>query len=575
MSDQVLRIIPLGGLGEIGKNMMAYEYGEDILIVDTGLMFPTSDMLGVDYIIPDFQYLYDKAHRVRGIVYTHGHEDHTGAVRHVLARIPVPMYATPLTKGLLQVKIRSDRTLKNLPIHEVRPGDSVRIGPFQVEFIHVTHSIPDSVALAITTPAGLVLHSGDYKFDHTPIDGRPTDFAALAALARRPGGVLALLADSTNADKPGWTPSEQVITPALEAAMREAPGRVLVATFASLISRMQQVADVATRLGRKLAFVGTSMVENAKMARKLGYLQVPDDVLVPLERALKLPPQEVVLMVTGSQGEPSSILGRLAGVGGSRGRRPFQVQPGDTIIISAHPIPGNTENVYRTINSLIRKGAHVLYDPIARVHVSGHASQEEMKLMLNLVRPRHFIPIHGELRHLAQHSRMAQQLGIPRERIAVVENGQVVEFRRGRMRLAERVPGGWVFVEGAVVGESSIREIKERQALARGGLLLVTVPVDLGTGKLAGDVDVVTRGFVYPEGAEEFAAVLRKRIKKALKAASGDLEKALEQAVKNFVYSELRRRPQIFVTVKDVARSGPVASSNGGTSRKKRGGGGR
>jgi len=571
-----LRIIPLGGLGEIGKNMMAYEYGDDILVVDTGLMFPTSDMLGVDYIIPDFQYLYDKAHRVRGIVYTHGHEDHTGAVRPVLERIPAPMYATPLTKGLLQIKIRGARNLKNVPIHEVRPGDSVHIGPFKVEFIHVTHSIPDSVALAITTPAGLVLHTGDYKFDHTPIDGKPTDFAALAALARRPGGVLALLADSTNADKPGWTPSEQVITPALEAAMREAPGRVLVATFASLISRMQQVADVAARLGRKLAFVGTSMVENAKMARKLGYLHVPEDLVVPLEQALKLPPQDVVLMVTGSQGEPSSILGRLAGGSHARGRRPFTVQKGDTIIISAHPIPGNTENVFRTINNLIRKGADVLYDPIARVHVSGHASQEEMKLMINLVRPKFFIPIHGELRHLAQHSRMAQQLGIPQERIAVVENGQVIEFRRGKMRLAERVPGGWVFVEGAIVGESSIREIKERQALARGGLLLVTVPVDLGTGKLAGDVDVVTRGFVYPEGADEFAAVLRKRIKKALKNVTGDMEKALEQTVKNFVYSELRRRPQIFVTVKDVARSGPASGGNGGTPRRgKKGGGGR
>ncbi len=573
MTEQVLRIIPLGGLGEIGKNMMAYEYGEDILIVDTGLMFPTSDMLGVDYIIPDFQYLYDKAHRVRGIVYTHGHEDHTGAVRHVLERIPAPMYATPLTRGLLQVKLRGERHLKNLPIHEVRAGDTVRIGPFRVEFIHVTHSIPDSVALAITTPVGLVVHTGDYKFDHTPIDGRPTDFAALAALARRPGGVLALLADSTNADKPGWTPSERVITPALEAAMRAAPGRVLVATFASLISRMQQVADVATRLGRKLAFVGTSMVENARMARKLGYLQVPDEVLIPLERALQLPPEQVVLMVTGSQGEPSSILGRLAGIGGRRGRRPFRIQAGDTVIISAHPIPGNTENIYRTINSLIRKGAHVLYDPIARVHVSGHASQEEMKLMLNLVQPRFFIPIHGELRHLDQHRRMAQELGLAAERIAVVENGQVIELTARQMRLAERVPGGWVFVEGAIVGESSIREIKERQALARGGLLLVTVPVDLSTGKLAGDIDVVTRGFVVSEDAEDFVALLRKRVKKVLKGASGDLEKALEQAIKNFIYGELRRRPQIFVTVKDVARSGPAATGNGSAPpRSKKGG---
>ncbi len=555
MSDTPLRIIPLGGLGEIGKNMMAYEYGEDILIVDTGLMFPPNDLLGVDYIIPDFQYLYDKAHRVRGIVYTHGHEDHTGAVRHVLERIPAPMYATPLTKGLIEVKLKGDKILRNIPIHEVKAGERVRIGPFTVEFIHVTHSIPDAVALAISTPQGVVIHTGDYKFDQTPIDGKPTDFAALASYARRGRGVLALLADSTNADKPGWTPSERVITPALEAAMREAPGRVLVATFASLISRMQQVAEVALRLGRKIAFVGTSMVENARMARKLGYLRIPDDAWVSLEEALKLPPQEVVLMVTGSQGEPSSILGRLAGLGG-RGRRPFNIEPGDTVIIAAHPIPGNAENVYRTINRLIQRGAHVLYDPVAQVHVSGHASQEEMKLMLNLVQPRYFIPIHGELRHLVQHARLAQQVGIPADRIAVVENGHVIEFRRGRMRVTERVPGGWVFVEGGVVSDTSIRDIWDRQDLARRGLLLVQVPTDAQTGRLAGPIDITTRGFSLPEGGDEFLALLRRRIKRALaRGGVDDLEKVLTSIVQNLAYTELRRRPVVVVILKSRAQT--------------------
>ncbi|NPA07290.1 MAG: ribonuclease J [Chloroflexi bacterium] len=555
MSDTPLRIIPLGGLGEIGKNMMAYEYGEDILIVDTGLMFPPNDLLGVDYIIPDFQYLYDKAHRVKGIVYTHGHEDHTGAVRHVLERIPAPMYATPLTKGLLEVKLKGDKILRNIPIHEVKAGERVRIGPFSVEFIHVTHSIPDAVALAISTPQGVVIHTGDYKFDQTPIDGKPTDFAALASYARRGRGVLALLADSTNADKPGWTPSERVITPALEAAMREAPGRVLVATFASLISRMQQVAEVALRLGRKIAFVGTSMVENARMARQLGYLRIPDESWVSLEEALKLPPQEVVLMVTGSQGEPSSILGRLAGLGG-RGRRPFNIEPGDTVIIAAHPIPGNAENVYRTINRLIQRGANVLYDPVAQVHVSGHASQEEMKLMLNLVQPRYFIPIHGELRHLVQHARLAQQVGIPADRIAVVENGHVIEFRRGQMQVTERVPGGWVFVEGGVVSDTSIRDIWDRQDLARRGLLLVQVPTDAQTGRLAGPIDITTRGFSLPEGGDEFLALLRRRIKRALARGDvDDLEKVLTSIVQNLAYTELRRRPVVVVILKSRAQT--------------------
>ncbi|NPA26451.1 MAG: ribonuclease J [Chloroflexi bacterium] len=559
MGDTALRIIPLGGLGEIGKNMMAYEYGDDILIVDTGLMFPPNDLPGIDYIIPDFQYLYDKAHRVRGIVYTHGHEDHTGAVRHVLERIPAPMYATPLTKGLLEVKLKGDKVLRNIPIHEVKAGQRVRIGAFTVEFIHVTHSIPDAVALAISSPEGVVIHTGDYKFDQTPIDGKPTDFAALASYARRGKGVLALLADSTNADKPGWTPSERVITPALEAAMREAPGRVLVATFASLISRMQQVAEVALRLGRKIAFVGTSMVENARMARKLGYLRIPDEAWITLEEALNLPPQEVVLMVTGSQGEPSSILGRLAGLGG-RGRRPFNIEAGDTVIIAAHPIPGNAENVYRTINRLIQRGAQVLYDPVAQVHVSGHASQEEMKLMLNLVQPRYFIPIHGELRHLVQHARLAQQVGIPKDRIAVVENGQVIEFRNGQMRLAERVPGSWVFVEGGVVSETSIRDIWDRQDLARRGLLLVEVPVSAATGRLAGPIEVITRGFSLPDGGEEFIGLLRKRIKRTLaKGSSGDVEKTLTSITQNLAYNELRRRPIVLVFLKPQS---PIEAGN-------------
>ncbi len=406
-----LRILPLGGLGEIGKNMMTIEYGEDILVIDTGIMFPENDMLGIDYIIPDFQYLNNKSHRVRGIIVTHGHEDHTGAIQHVLEAVDAPIYATPLTRGLLEVKLARHGLRDKAELHTVQAGDQVEIGPFKVELFHVCHSIPDGVGLGITTPEGLIVHSGDYKFDHTPVDNWPTDYGKLGEFASR--GVLALLADSTNADEPGWTPSERVIDPALKEVLRTAKGRVLVATFASLISRMQQVANAALQHGRRLAFVGTSMRENAKMARKLGYLDVPDALLVSVDEALKLPPEKVVLMCTGSQGEPSSIMGRLS----TDSNRQFSLQKGDTVVLSSHPIPGNEETVFRTINRLFRRGAHVIYDPIAPVHVSGHASQEEMKLLLQLVRPKYLIPIHGELRHLHQHAALGREMGIPRERI--------------------------------------------------------------------------------------------------------------------------------------------------------------
>ncbi len=544
--SKTLRIIPLGGAGEIGKNMTAYEYGDNILIVDAGIMFPTNDMLGIDYIIPDFQYLLDKRHKIRGVVFTHGHEDHIGAVRHLVEKIQAPLYATPLTMGLLEVKLTRGGLKDRVERHTVRAGETVKIGPFKVEFFHVSHSIPDAVGLGITTPAGLVVQTGDYKFDHTPVDGWPTDFGKLAEFGRR--GVLALLADSTNADRPGWTPSEKVITPALENVFREAPGRILVATFASLISRMQQVADVALEHGRKMAFVGVSMVENAKMARKLGYLDIPEAMIVPLEQALKLPPEEVVLMCTGSQGEPSSIMGRLS-LGTNRA---FDIQPGDTIVLSSHPIPGNEENVYRTINRLFRRGARVIYDPIAPVHVSGHASQEEMKLMLHLVRPRHLIPVHGELRHLHQHAAMARELGLPADHIAVVENGQVISFVDGAMQLGERVPGGWVFVDGGSVGDVDMKVLREREALARDGLLVVNLVLDQRSGHLIDEPEIITRGFVQPGDSQELVEAIRQRVARAVRSADGDVRREVEQTLKSYLFNETHRRPQIFVALTEV-----------------------
>ena len=543
MSNKKLRIIPLGGLGEVGKNMMAYEYGENILVVDTGIMFPENDMLGIDYIVPDFNYLLEKRHLVRGIVITHGHEDHTGAIRHVMEEIDAPIYATSLTKGLLEVKLARGGILDRTTIHTVQADDQVQIGPFRVEFFHVCHSIPDGVGLGITTPAGLVIHSGDYKFDHTPVDGWPTDYAKLGEFSGR--GVLALLADSTNADKPGWTPSERVIDPAFDQVFSSAQGRIIIASFASLISRMQQVVNAAQRHNRKLAFVGMSMVDNAKMARKLGYLKIPDGLQVNIDKALKMDPADIVLMSTGTQGEPSSILGRLS----TGTNRQFDIIPGDTVVLSSHPIPGNEEGIYRTINRLFRRGANVIYEPIAPVHVSGHASQEEMKLLIHLVKPQYFIPIHGELRHLKQHATLAQEVGLSAENITVIENGQVVEFEDGEMSLGDRVPGGYVFVDGSQVGEVGPSVVREREALAQDGIVVISLILEKNSGRLLEEPEIITRGFVYKRDAEDLIAVARNRITETINRGNGNIQNDIEQTIKTFFYNETKRRPMVFVTI--------------------------
>jgi ribonuclease J len=542
MSDKKLRIVPLGGLGEVGKNMMAVEYGEDILVIDAGLMFPENDMLGIDYIIPDFQYLLDKRQHVSGIIITHGHEDHTGAIHHVLEQVNAPIYATPLTRGLVESKLSRGGLLNQVSLNTVQAGEMAQIGPFKVEFFHVCHSIPDGVGLGIDTPAGLIIHSGDFKFDHTPVDSWPTDFAKLGEFSGR--GVLLLMSDSTNADKRGWTPSERVIEPALEQIFRTAPGRIIVATFASVISRMQQVANIAINHGRKMTFVGTSMTENARISRKLGYLDIPDALMVSVEQALKMKPNEIVLMCTGSQGEPSSILGRLS----TGTNRQFDLQPGDTVVLSSHPIPGNEESVHRAINRLFRRGANVIYEAIAPVHVSGHASQEEEKLLINLVRPKHFIPIHGELRHLHQHADLARELGIPAERVATIENGHSVEFDNGTMKLGERVPGGYVFVDGAGVGDIGPAVVREREALARDGIVLVNLAIDRNTCQLKDEPEIITRGFIIIRDAEELMAGMSKLIRDTVRRSNGDLKEDLRNTLMSYIYNETKRRPMIFIT---------------------------
>jgi ribonuclease J len=419
----------------------------------------------------------------------------------------------------------------------------VPIGPFDVEFFHVCHSIPDGVGLGITTPAGLVVHSGDFKFDHTPVDGWPTDYAKLAEFSGR--GVLALMADSTNADQPGWTPSETVIDAAFDDLFRAAPGRILIGTFASLISRVQQAINAAERHDRRLALVGTSMQENAKMAQKLGYLDVPEGLIIPIDDALKLPPKKVVLMMAGTQGEPSSILGRLA----TGKNRQFELKEGDTVVFSSHPIPGNEELVHRTINRLFQRGARVIYSPIAPVHVSGHANAEEMKLLMHLVQPKNFIPIHGELRHLNQHAAIARELGIPAENTAVVENGYSIEFEGGRLRVGDRIPGEYVFVDGSGVGDIGPAVMRERERLARDGFVIVRL--DLGpSGGLASRPDITSRGFVFVPEAGELLAATEEKIRDVVARGNGNrLPERVESALSELFYQETKRRPMIFVIV--------------------------
>jgi ribonuclease J len=538
-----LKIIPLGGLGEVGKNMMAYEFKDKILIVDAGIMFPHNDMLGIDYIIPDYEYLLNKADKIVGIVITHGHEDHIGAIRHVIQDIPATIYATPLTRGLIEAKLARNNTAHKASFKTMQAGDTLRIGPFQVETFHVCHSIPDAVGLGITTPAGLIVHMSDFKFDHTPVDGWPTDFGKLAEFASR--GVDLLLSDSTNSERPGWTQSEMVIGPAFDKVFSEAKGRVIVATFASLISRIQQVADAAQKQGRKMAFAGTSMVDNVKIARKLGYLDIPDEVIVPIDQALKLQQHKVVLMCTGSQGEPSSIVGRLS----AGTNRQFALNPNDTVVLSSHPIPGNEETISKTINRMLRLGATVIHDGLAPIHVSGHASQEELKLLLNIVKPKHFIPIHGELRQLKSHANLAMEVGVPEENVTVVENGQIVELAGKRVTLGKRIPGGYVFVDGQSIGEVNFGIMREREKLSRNGIFLIDMSVDKLNGRLLHDPEIITRGFVSRGEEQELIPEVREHIMDVVNNGGWDSEKDIANTVKSYLYEYTKRRPMVFVTL--------------------------
>ncbi len=549
MSAKPLKWVPIGGLGEVGKNMMMFEYDDEILLIDAGIMFPESDMLGIDAVIPDYGFLKQQRDRVRAIIITHGHEDHTGAITHVVRDFPgVPIYTTPLTRGLLEVKLKDAKLLDRSKLYTVATEGEFTVGPFKVEFFRMCHSIPDNVGLGITTPAGLVVHSGDFKFDHTPVDGKPSNFAKLAEFAGR--GVLALFADSTNAEIAGTTPSERAIEPTFNHVFQHAEGRIIVATFASLISRIQQVVNVCEAHGRRLALAGASMIENVKMAQKMGYLNIPEGMLVRLEEANKMEPHSVAIMATGTQGEPSAVLGRMA-----MGKHPIiSVKPGDTIIMSAHPIPGNEEYIHRIINRLFQKGAEVLYDPVAKVHVSGHASQEEQKLLISLLRPRYFIPIHGELRMLKAHARLAYELGFPSERVFVVENGTPIEFVEGYARQLSRIPGGYVFVDGSGVGDVDKTVIRDREVLARDGFIVTVVRRDKDGRFTTRKPEIITRGFIYMREAESLTKVMSQAVLNELHQLSEDaaeetIRGRVTDALSRVIYNQTRRRPMIIVIV--------------------------
>lgn len=543
-----LRIVPLGGVGEIGKNMMTIEYGEEMLLIDAGLMFPKNDMLGIDIVIPDISYVVERQEQLRAIILTHGHEDHIGALPYVLSDVNAPVYGTRLTLGLAEVKLREHHLLDQVELHTIKPRDVLPLGPFSVEFFHVCHSIPDTVGLAITTPVGLVVHSGDFKFDSHPVDGQLTDYAKLQELGNR--GVLLLLSDSTNTEAPGFTPSEREIGETFEEVFGEAQGRVIVATFASNISRVQQVIIAARRHGRRVGFVGRSMVKNSRMASRLGYLDIDPQELLTSDQMNGLPDERVAIVCTGSQGEPTSALVRMA-----RGEhRQINLRRGDTVILSADPIPGNEELINRTIDNLFRAGADVHYHLLSHVHVSGHGSQEDQKLMLNLTQPRYFVPIHGEYRHLVLHSRLARESGIPEENIFVLESGQSLEVDSSGCFLGKRVAASRVLVDGLGVGDVGRVVLRDRHHLSRDGFLVAIVALDMDTGEILVGPEILSRGFVYMRDSEELMELAREQVWQALEHVGprSAVSAKIKDALGEFCYQQTGRRPVILPVVMEV-----------------------
>lgn len=541
-----LKIIPLGGLGEIGKNMLVMEYADDIIIIDAGLMFPQQEMPGIDLVIPDVSYLQDRVNRIRGIIITHGHQDHIGALPYLLPLLKAPIYATRLTSGLVQVVLKQQRVRTKADLRVIPSNGTITLGRFKVEFFPVCHSIPDAVGLIIDTPLGRVVHSGDFKLDHTPVDGKPTDLSRLAQLGME--GVLLLLSDSTYAELPGYTPSESVVGENLDRVMADAAGRVIVATFSSLVSRVQQVIDAAAKHQRRVFIIGRAMTDTVRLALELGYIKTPDKVLAQLDELKGLPPNKIVIITTGSQGEPTSALVRMA----NRDFRQLHIMRGDTVVLSASPIPGNEALVHRVIDGIFKQGAQVLYSDLAgyQVHVHGHASQEELKLLLNLTKPRFFVPVHGEYRHLVHHAELAESVGVARENIFVMEDGDILELSPQNGRVVNRVPSGNVYVDGMSVGDIGSIVLRDRRMLSRDGIVMVIIAINRQTGELVGRPDIVSRGFVenkdvslIEESRDLVVQVLAHRRNRL--AEWGIINNKVRDTLHRFYYEQTKRRPMI------------------------------
>jgi ribonuclease J len=540
-----LRIIPLGGLGEIGKNMTVLEYGGEIIIIDAGLMFPEQDMLGIDMVIPDISYLLENKEKIKAIFITHAHEDHVGALPYILPQLNVPLYCTKLAKGLISGKLKERKALAGAELNVITFGEQINLGKFRVEFFPVCHSIPDAAGLIIQTPIGTVVHTGDFKLDHTPITGPKTDLSRLAQAGSQ--GVLLLFSDSTYAEIPGYTLSEQVVGEALENIIAHAEGRVIVTTFASLVTRVQQVIDAAAKHNRKVFIIGRSMTDTVKISLELGYLKAPNGVLAKIEELHKLPNEKVVIITTGSQGEPTSGLVRIS----NHDHRQVSIIKGDTVIYSASPIPGNESLVNKTVDNLFKQGAKVYYGRMAQTHVHGHASQEELKLMLNLVKPRFFIPVHGEFRHLASHAKLAESVGIPQDRIFTLEDGDILELTTLGGKKAGKVESGNVYVDGLSVGDVGGIVLRNRRMLSRDGIVVIVIAVTKKDDKLVGRPDIVTRGFIdineYKDMLETSKDIVTKIMKHEGEFSSeiGFPDSRIRAELNKFYFDQTKRRPMI------------------------------
>jgi ribonuclease J len=552
LDKKALSIIPLGGLGEIGMNMMVYEFDDDLIIVDAGLMFPDQEMLGIDVVIPDFTYLKENASKIRGIVITHGHEDHIGALPYLLSVLNAPVYATPLTIGLISAKLK-EWNIPRVEMFPVRPRESITLGVFKVEFIRVTHSIVDGAALGITTPVGRIVHTGDFKIDQTPVDGERTDIQKLGEYGD--SGTLALLSDSTNAERPGYTLSEKVVGKAFDEIFSMKKSRIIVATFSSNIHRIQQAIDAARLSGRKVFLSGKSMTKNTQIAAELGYIKLPSDIIAKLDTVNNYPDQEVVIMTTGSQGEPLSALFRMA----IDEHKQVKIKEGDTVLLSSRVIPGNEKAISRIINHLFRRGAEVIYERVSDIHVSGHASQEELKMMINLVRPKFFIPIHGEYRQLLHHARIAEGLEIKKENIALIENGDILQLKEDLLEKRGKVSAGRVFIDGKGVGDVADFVLRDRRHIGQDGIIVLIIGIDKVTGEVVSGPEIISKGFVSEEEAYGLFAELKILVLKLLGELNQEtksewivVEGLVKKTLGKFIFKQIERKPMIIPIILEL-----------------------